>query len=165
MSTISSQLLVSSSSLTDDIYKQFVKRNATEKELVLIGRISVFTVAVVAAFLALDRNSTVLSLVSNAWAGFGAAFGPLIIASLYWRKMTRNAAIAGMLSGAITVLAWIYAPITIGGQALNSWMYEIVPGFLVSSLVIYLVSYLKPESSNTVLTQFDDVNQELSHNG
>lgn len=161
MSTISSQLLVSSSSLTDDFYKTFVKRDATDKELVLIGRLSVLAVAVIAGLLALDKNSSILSLVSNAWAGFGAAFGPLVIFSLYWRKMTKNAAIAGMISGAATVLIWIYAPITIDGQSLSSVMYEIVPGFIVSSLVIYVVSALKPESEDEVLNQFDEVEKEL----
>lgn len=161
MSTISSQLLVSSSSLTDDFYKTFVKRDATDKELVLIGRLSVLAVAVVAGLLALDKNSSILSLVSNAWAGFGAAFGPLVIFSLYWRKMTKNAAIAGMVSGAATVLIWIYAPITINGQSLSSVMYEIVPGFIVSSFVIYIVSTLKPETAPDVLNQFDEVEQEI----
>lgn len=161
MSTISSQLLVSSSSLTDDFYKTFVKRDATDKELVLIGRLSVLAVAVIAGLLAIDKNSSILSLVSNAWAGFGAAFGPLVIFSLYWRKMTKNAAIAGMISGAATVLIWIYAPISINGESLSSMMYEIVPGFIVSSLVIYIVSVLKPESEEEVLSQFDEVEKEL----
>ena len=162
MSTISSQLLVSSSSLTDDFYKTFVKRNATDKELVLIGRLSVLSVAVIASLLAFDRDSSILSLVSNAWAGFGAAFGPLIIFSLYWRKMTKLAAMLGMLSGATTVLIWIYLPLKINGQSLSSIMYEIVPGFIVSSLVIILVSILKPESNDEVLTQFDDVTEQVS---
>jgi SSS family solute:Na+ symporter/sodium/proline symporter len=161
MSTISSQLLVSSSSLTDDFYKTFVKRDATDKELVLIGRLSVLAVAVIAGLLAIDKNSSILSLVSNAWAGFGAAFGPLVIFSLYWRKMTKNAAIAGMISGAATVLIWIYAPININGESLSSMMYEIVPGFIVSSLVIYIVSTLQPETAPDVLNQFDEVEQEL----
>ncbi len=162
MSTISSQLLVSSSSLTDDFYKTFVKRNATDKELVLIGRLSVLSVAVIASLLAFDRDSSILSLVSNAWAGFGAAFGPLIIFSLYWRKMTKLAAMLGMLSGAITVLIWIYLPLKINGQSLSSIMYEIVPGFIVSSFVIILVSMLKPESNDEVLTQFDDVTEQVN---
>ncbi|HCM47045.1 MAG TPA: sodium/proline symporter PutP, partial [Colwellia sp.] len=131
MSTISSQLLVTSSSLTGDFYQAFLHRDASEKQLVLVGRISVFVVALVAIYLAYDRDSSILSLVSNAWAGFGAAFGPVIIGCLYWKDMTRNGALAGMLSGAITVLIWIYAPITIGGQALSAVMYEIVPGFIV----------------------------------
>ncbi len=160
MSTISSQLLVSSSSLTDDFYKTFVKRDASDKELVLVGRLSVLTVAVIACLLAFDRNSSILSLVSNAWAGFGAAFGPLVIFSLYWRKMTRLAAMLGMISGALTVLIWIYAPIEINGKSLSATMYEIVPGFIVSSLVILIVSILKPETQELVLEQFDKVGEQ-----
>ena len=161
MSTISSQLLVSSSSLTDDFYKTFVKRDASDKELVFIGRLSVFLVAVIAGVLALDRDSTVLSLVSNAWAGFGAAFGPLVIFSLYWRQMTQKAAMAGMIVGAATVLIWIYAPISVDGESLSSVMYEIVPGFILSSLAIILVSKLWPEQNEQVLQQFDLVKQQF----
>lgn len=162
MSTISSQLLVSSSSLTDDFYKTFVKRNASDKELVLIGRLSVLSVAIVASLLAFDRNSSILSLVSNAWAGFGAAFGPLVIFSLYWRKMTKQAAMLGMISGALTVLIWIYSPLQINGENLSSVMYEIVPGFIVSSLVIVITSILKPESDSYVLNQFDEVSRQTN---
>ena len=161
MSTISSQLLVSSSSLTDDFYKTFVKRDASQKELVFVGRLSVFAVAVVAGLLALDRDSTVLSLVSNAWAGFGAAFGPLVIFSLYWKAMTKQGAMAGMLVGALTVLIWIYAPITIGGEHLSSLMYEIVPGFICSSVAIYLVSKLTAENNEPVIEQFAEMKQAM----
>lgn len=161
MSTISSQLLVSSSSLTDDFYKTFLNRDASDKELVLVGRISVFMVAVVAGLLALDRNSSVLSLVSNAWAGFGAAFGPLVIFSLYWKKMTKQAALAGMVVGAVTVLIWIYAPLTIDGKSLSSWIYEIVPGFICSSIAIYVVTIMNPQEEQEVLELFDQVEQEF----
>lgn len=157
MSTISSQLLVTSSSLTGDFYQAFLHRDASEKQLVLVGRISVFVVALVAIYLAYDRDSSILSLVSNAWAGFGAAFGPVIIGCLYWKDMTRNGALAGMLSGAITVLIWIYAPITIGGQALSAVMYEIVPGFIVCSLAIYLVSKLSPKVEESISIKFDEM--------
>ncbi|PCI63479.1 MAG: sodium/proline symporter PutP [Gammaproteobacteria bacterium] len=155
MSTISSQLLVTSSSLTEDFYKTFLHRDASDKQQVLVGRISVFLVALVAIYLAYDRNSSILSLVSNAWAGFGAAFGPVVIGSLYWKKMTRNGALAGMLTGAITVLLWIYVPITINGQSLSSVMYEIVPGFILCSLVIYVVSNMAPQDDVKVLAKHD----------
>jgi sodium/proline symporter len=157
MSTISSQLLVTSSSLTGDFYKAFLHRDASEKQLVLVGRISVFLVALVAIYLAYDRDSSILSLVSNAWAGFGAAFGPVVIGCLYWKGMTRNGALAGMLSGAITVLIWIYAPITIGGQALSAVMYEIVPGFIVCSLAIYIASKLSPNVEESICIKFDEM--------
>jgi sodium/proline symporter len=157
MSTISSQLLVTSSSLTGDFYQAFLHRDASEKQLVLVGRISVFVVALVAIYLAYDRDSSILSLVSNAWAGFGAAFGPVIIGCLYWKDMTRNGALAGILSGAITVLIWIYAPITIDGQALSAVMYEIVPGFIVCSLAIYIVSKLSPKVEESICIKFDEM--------
>ena len=160
MSTISSQLLVTSSSLTEDFYKTFLHRDASDKQQVLVGRISVFLVALVAIYLAYDRNSSILSLVSNAWAGFGAAFGPVVIGSLYWKKMTRNGALAGMVTGAVTVLLWIYLPITINGHSLSSVMYEIVPGFILCSLVIFVVSNIAPQDDAEILAKHDEM---LSH--
>jgi len=157
MSTISSQLLVTSSSLTEDFYKTFLHKDATDKQQVLVGRFSVFLVALVAIYLAYDRNSTILTLVSNAWAGFGAAFGPVIIGSLYWKKMTRNGALAGMITGAATVLLWIYLPFTINGQSLSSLMYEIVPGFVLCSMVIYIVSNMSPQNDSAILAKHDEM--------
>jgi SSS family solute:Na+ symporter/sodium/proline symporter len=142
MSTISSQLLVSSSSLTEDFYKTFVRRAASQRELVMIGRLSVLAVSVVAVLLALDRSASILSLVSNAWAGFGAAFGPLILLSLFWKRLTRQGALAGMITGAVTVLLWIYAPIEIDGVRLPALLYEIVPGFLLGGMATIGVSIL-----------------------
>lgn len=162
MSTISSQLLVSSSSLTDDFYKTFVNREASDKELVMVGRLSVLVVSIVAGLLALDRDSSVLDLVSNAWAGFGAAFGPLIIFSLFWKKMTKQAATAGMIVGAVTVLLWIYVPFTIDGKSLSSWIYEIVPGFICSSIAIYVVTIMNPQEEQEVLELFDEVEREFN---
>lgn len=140
MSTISSQLLVSSSSLTEDFYKNFLRKEATQTELVTVGRLSVLGVSIVATLLALDSNSSILNLVSNAWAGFGAAFGPVILLSLYWAGLTRNGALASMVSGALTVLIWIYGPFTIGGEPLYAFIYEIIPGFFIASAVAVLVS-------------------------
>ena len=157
MSTISSQLLVTSSSLTEDLYKTFLHKDASDKQQVLVGRISVAVVALVAIYLAYDRDSSILSLVSNAWAGFGAAFGPVIIGSLYWKKMTRNGALSGMITGAATVLLWIYAPISIDGESLSSVMYEIIPGFILCSLVIYLVSTMSPQSDAAILAKHDEM--------
>ncbi len=162
MSTISSQLLVTSSSLTGDFYQAFLNRDASEKQLVLVGRISVFLVALVATFLAYDRDSSILSLVSNAWAGFGAAFGPVVIGSLYWKPMTRNAALAGMITGATTVLFWIYTPIMLNGQSLSSVMYEIVPGFILCSLVIFVVSKVSPNKDPELASKFDEMLKQHS---
>jgi SSS family solute:Na+ symporter len=161
MSTISSQLLVTSSSLTGDFYQAFLRKEASQKELVTAGRVSVALVALVAIYLAYDRNSTILDLVSNAWAGFGAAFGPLVLISLVWKRMTKLSAILGMLSGAITVLIWIYAPISINGQVLSQWIYEIVPGFLVSSFTIIIVSLLGKQDDKLVADTFDRVQDTL----
>jgi len=157
MSTISSQLLVTSSSLTGDFYQTFLNKDASDKQLVRVGRISVFMVALVAVFLAYDRDSSILSLVSNAWAGFGAAFGPVVILSLYWKKMTRNGALAGMLIGAATVLFWIYAPLTIQGQALGSYIYEIVPGFILCTIAIIVVSRLSGDVDDSISGTFEQV--------
>jgi SSS family solute:Na+ symporter len=161
MSTISSQLLVTSSSLTGDFYQAFLRKDASQKELVLAGRISVALVALLAIYLAYDRNSTILSLVSNAWAGFGAAFGPVILFSLCWKRMTRVAAISGMLVGAITVLVWIYAPISINDQSLSNWMYEIVPGFIACSLTIFIGSILGKQPNEDIKTTFENVEKSL----
>jgi len=157
MSTISSQLLVTSSSLTNDFYQLFCNKNASDKQLVFIGRVSVCCVAVLAIFLARDPNSSILDIVSNAWAGFGAAFGPVVILSLYWKKMTKNGALAGIISGALTVLLWIYLPITINGASLSSVIYEIVPGFIICMLTVYVVSLLTYKPSTEIEKIFDNV--------
>lgn len=161
MSTISSQLLVSSSSLTEDVYKVFIKPTASEKELVMVGRISVAAVSILAIYLAHDRNSTILSLVSNAWAGFGAAFGPLVLFSLFWRRMNFTGALAGMVAGTATVLIWIYAPFTIAGQTPSAFIYEIVPGFVVASVAIVVASLLTAPPSNTIEQKFTEMNRSL----
>lgn len=147
MSTISSQLLVTSSSLTRDIYLTFVNKSASEKLQVLSGRICVVVVAVVASALAFGENETILSLVSKAWAGFGAAFGPLIIISLLWKKMTRDAAIAGIITGTLVILVCIYVPINEQGGKISDLIYEIIPGFLASAAVIVGVSLLRPNKN------------------
>jgi|TARA_B100000929_G_scaffold72495_1_gene55889 SSS family solute:Na+ symporter/sodium/proline symporter len=161
MSTISSQLLVCSSSLTEDFYKIYLNRSASQKELVLVGRISVILVALFAIYLAYDRDSSILDLVSNAWAGFGAAFGPLVLISLYWKRMNLQGAISGMVVGAATVLFWIYAPITIDGQALSAIIYEIVPGFILSTIAIVVVSLMTAEPKKEITDLFDEVESSL----
>jgi sodium/proline symporter len=155
MSTISSQLLVSSSSLTEDFYKTFVRRSASQKELVLVGRLSVLAVSIFAIGLAFDRSASILSLVSNAWAGFGAAFGPIILLSLFWRRFNRDGALAGMVTGTIAVLFWIYAPIEIGGKNLAGHIYEIVPGFLLSTIAAVSVTLLTSQPSDAIAKRHD----------
>ena len=108
-----------------------------------------------------------LGLVSNAWAGFGAAFGPLVILSLTWKRMTRNGALAGMIVGAVTVLVWIYAPVLADGQTLSqgSGVYEIVPGFILSWLAIWLVSMMGKPPSEDIQSTFEAVRQALHRKG
>ncbi|MEZ5694422.1 MAG: sodium/proline symporter PutP [Altererythrobacter sp.] len=135
MSTISSQLLVASSSLTEDFYRLFLRKEASEREAVNIGRISVLLVALAALAIASDPESEVLGLVSNAWAGFGAAFGPLIILALTWPRMTGAGALAGLVTGAGTVMAWIAT-----GAGAATGVYEIIPGFVAAWVAIVVVS-------------------------
>lgn len=141
MSTISAQLLVSSSSLTEDFYRLFLRRDASEREAVNIGRLSVALVAAAALVIAADPESEVLGLVANAWAGFGAAFGPLILLALTWNRMTGAGAVAGLVTGAGVVAGWIalgWNKAFLGGPGL----YEIVPGFFAALLAIVVVSLL-----------------------
>lgn len=165
MSTISSQLLVSSSSLTEDFYKTFVHRSASQKELVFVGRLSVLAVSIIAVVLAFDRSASILSLVSNAWAGFGAAFGPIILLSLFWRRLTRSGALAGMITGAITVLVWIYAPLTINGLSLSNYLYEIVPGFAFSTFAAVTVSVLGERPLRAISRRHDRITLTMAGRG
>ena len=161
MSTISSQLLVVSSSLTRDVYKLFLDREATEARQVLVGRISVVVVALVAIMLAGDSNSSVLQLVSHAWAGFGAAFGPLVILSLMWKRMNRNGALAGMIVGALTVIIWVYGGFEIGGQPANDAIYSILPGFALSFITTIVVSLMTAPPPAYIVEKFEEMERGL----
>jgi SSS family solute:Na+ symporter/sodium/proline symporter len=161
MSTISSQLLVTSSALTQDFYKTFFNKTASDSHLVMMGRLSVLLVAIVAVVIALDRSSSILSLVSNAWAGFGAAFGPVVLFSLYWPRMTRQGALAGMVVGAATVLFWIYSPISVNGTPLNDLLYAMVPGVAMSAIAIVIGSMLSAKPAEELLAQFAQMQREL----
>lgn len=160
MSTISSQLLVTSSSLVNDIYEVVLRKNAPQTELVLASRLAVLLVAIVAIFLALGENKSILSLVSNAWAGFGAAFGPIILLSLYRQDISKTAALAGILSGTITILIWMNIPYG-DGQTLSSWMFELVPGFMISTVTILVVTKLYPNQAPEVAIHFTKMHQQL----
>ncbi len=153
MSTVDSQLLVSSSVISEDFYRVFVRPQASEKELLMVSRGAVIAIALLAMVIASDRESRVLDLVSYAWAGFGAAFGPVIVFSLFWRKMTAASAIAGMIVGAITVVVWS----NLKGGLFD--LYEIVPGFALASLVIVIITLLKPATDEQALNTFEEVEQ------
>lgn len=151
MSTADSQLLVTASSITEDFYKVLFRKDASEKELVLIGRLAVIVVAIVAYILALDENSSILSIVAYAWAGFGATFGPCIILSLFWKRMTKNGALLGMIVGGITVIVWK----GLSGGIFD--VYEIVPGFIFSIITIIVVSLLGKEPNDEIKKEFEEV--------
>lgn len=161
MSTISSQLLVTSSALTEDFYKTFFRREATDKELVLIGRLSVLLVAIIAILLSYTPNDTILDLVGQAWAGFGAAFGPVVLLSLYWKRMNRWGALAGMIVGALTVLIWIYGPFEINGVPTTKFLYEMIPGFFLSALAVIIVSYLTNFPRKKVRETFTEMEETM----
>ena len=166
MSTISSQLLVTSSSLTEDFYKLFRGEEAAkehQKEFVLVGRLSVIIVAIISIWIAWSPNDTILNLVGNAWAGFGAAFGPLVLFSLYWKGLSRTGAISGMLSGAIVVILWIAFVKPLGETNDFFNLYEIVPGFLASLIVTFIVSKLTKKPQIDVATDLADVRRILKN--
>ncbi|MFZ0475211.1 MAG: sodium/proline symporter PutP [Halobacillus sp.] len=150
MSTIDSQLLVSSSALAEDFYKALFRPNATERELVWVGRVAVAGIALIAVLIAGNPDSSVLDLVSYAWAGFGAAFGPIIILSLFWKGITRNGALAGIIVGAVTVVVW--------GDFLSGGifdLYEIVPGFILNLIVAIAVS-AAGDPPKEIIEEFDE---------
>ncbi|GGX59358.1 sodium/proline symporter PutP [Saccharospirillum salsuginis] len=152
MSTADSQLLVSSSALTEDFYKSIFNKDADPNSLMKIGRIAVVVIAVVAWFLALNPESSVLGLVSYAWAGFGAAFGPAVILSLYWPRMNRFGCLAGIVVGGLTVVIWKQ----LSGGIFD--VYEIVPGFLLATLAITVVSVMSSVPSREMELKFQEVN-------
>ncbi len=155
MSTADSQLLVSSSALAEDFYKQVFKTEASSEEIVRVGRLAVIILSIIALILALTPDSSVLGLVSYAWAGFGAAFGPALVLSLYWSRMNRNGALAGILVGGVTIVIW--------KQLSGGWfdVYEIVPGIILSSIAIVAVSLLTGEPEQVVKSQHKEFEKQL----
>ncbi|MBQ1621611.1 MAG: sodium/proline symporter PutP, partial [Selenomonas sp.] len=149
MSTASSQLLVAASAFAQDFYRTLIHKDAEQSELVWISRASVLVIASLAVFLGFNPNSFILDMVSYAWAGFGAAFGPAILMSLFWKRTTRNGVIAGIIVGGVTVLVW--------KQFALFGLYEIVPGFLFSLLAIYGISLLGEPPAQDIQETFDAV--------
>ena len=149
MSTMSSQLLVVSTSLIEDLWKIFSKKSPSQGLLINLSRTAVVAVAVVAALLAINPSDSILGLVGFAWAGFGAAFGPLVLLSLYWKRLNATGAIAGMVVGALTTIIWGNIP------ALTETLYEIVPGFALSLIVTVVVSLATKQPPKEVQDEFD----------
>ena len=151
MSTLSSQLLVAASSFAEDIYRSFYKPQATDKELMFVSRAMVLVLAVIAIFLSF-RGGKILDLVGYAWSGFGAAFGPVILFSLFWKKMTRNAAVAGVVAGGLMVVIW---PFT------GSTLFDIIPGFVAGCIAIYVTTLLGKPVDPKVVEVFEKVQREV----
>jgi sodium/proline symporter len=156
MSTVSSQLIVTSSALVEDLYKMVVRKDAKDKELVFLGRMAVLIVSIVAAALAFKQNNTILNLVAYAWAGFGASFGPTILLSLFWKKMTNWGALFGMIVGAVTVIVW-------KNVGLGDTLYEIVPGFVFNLVVSVVVSYMTYRKNHEIEEDFQESVKLLKH--
>ena len=156
MSTASAQLLVTASAVSKDLYNSFFHKNASQKQLLLVSRITVLIVSICSLILASDPDSYIFSIVSYAWAGFGACFGPTILLSLYWKRMTLKGAYAGIISGGITVLIW---------KQFNWFgIYELVPGFIISILAIIIFSLADSEPSKEIYEHFEQAVKLSNHN-
>jgi sodium/proline symporter len=150
MSTIDSQLLVSSSALTEDFYQKAIKREASEKEIIFVGRLCVVIISVVALVLALRPSDTILGIVAYAWGGFGAAFGPLVLFGLFSRKTNWQSALAGMVVGTVVLVVW--KQVGLSGQ-----MYEIVPGFAANCLTIIVLNIFIGQKDGKVLKEYSQM--------
>ena len=167
MSTADSQLLVASSSFTSDIYKPLIRKKASEKETLWIGRIVVLIIAVIAFFIASSKGNgaqAIMNLVSNAWAGFGSAFGAVVLLSVFWRRFTYKGALAGVIAGAVTDIIWlVFFTTTLDGMLgegvstclVNTGVYELIPGFAVSMLFSVVVTLLDKAPAKEITDIFD----------
>ena len=154
MSTSDSQLLAASSSVSQNLIKDFAGIKVSQRTEMILARLTVVVISVIAAFLAQNPDSSVFRIVSFAWAGFGAAFGPLILTSLYWKRTNFYGALAGLVSGGAMVFIWKFLVRPLGG----AWdIYELLPAFIVSFAVIVIVSLLTPEPSEEIQKEFDAV--------
>ena len=154
MSTADSQLLAAASSVSQDLMQDFFHVKLTEKTTMVVARITVLVIAIISIFLAWDPNSSVFRVVSFAWAGFGAAFGPVMLFALFWKRSNKWGALAGMVSGGIMVFVWKYLVAPIGG----AWsIYELLPAFLVACVAIVVVSLLTPAPEKAIVDEFEAV--------
>ena len=158
MSTADSQLLVSASSVAEDIYKGLIKKDAEDKKVLMVSKLTVIVIAIIAYLIALNPNNTIMGLVSNAWAGLGAAFGPLVLLSLFWKRTNFQGAVAGVVTGALTVIVWDYLPLVNGATIGKvTGLYSLVVGFALSVLAIVIVSLCTKAPSEEILQEFEDV--------
>lgn len=157
MSTADSQLLVTASAVSEDMYKGAINKKASEKNALLVGKVAVVVVAIVAYIIALDPNSSIMGLVSNAWAGFGAAFGPVVLLSLFWKRFNLPGAVAGMATGAGLVIVWEYIPFAGQTLAASTGLYSLVVGFALATLVAVIVTLCTKAPSKQIQDEFDKV--------
>ena len=156
ISSSDSYLLIAASAVAKNVYQGVIKKKATDKQVMLVSRITLLVIALIAIIIALDEQSVIFKVVSFAWAGFGATFGPLMLFSLFWKRVNRAGAIAGMLSGAGMVFLWKLVISKLGGIFA---IYELLPAFILSSLCIVIVSLLTAPPSKEVEDDFDAVKQ------
>lgn len=158
MSTADSQLLVTASSISEDLYKGVVKKDANDKSVLRLSRIVVIIVAVLAFCIAYNPNSSIMGLVSNAWAGFGATFGPVVLLSLFWKRSNATGAVCGMLLGGLTVIIWDYFPL-VDGQTLAAAtnLYSLLIGFFIGLIAMIIGSLVTKAPSKEICQEYDDV--------
>lgn len=158
MSTADSQLIAASSSVTQDIIVNMSKKTLSDKTRMIIARVSVILIALIAVFFARDPGSSVFRIVSFAWAGFGAAFGPVMLFGLFWKRMTKWGALAGMVSGGAMIFLWKFVIAKAGGVFA---IYELLPAFLTACIFIVVVSLLTKKPDDEITTVFDDVKASI----
>jgi len=152
ISTSDSQLLVTSSAIANDVYKGFIKKDALRKQTMWMARIAIIAITIVGALLALNPRESIFLLIPHAWSGVGAAFGPLVLFSLFWKRTTLRGTLSGMISGGLTVLIWTIWLSKLGGLF---EVYEMIPAFIVSSLFIVFVSLIDCRPSEDILSEFN----------
>ena len=156
MSTADSQLLAASSSVSHNIMHDFFGIKLSEKKAMLLARISVIVISVIAVFMSLNENSSVFRVVSFAWAGFGAAFGPVVLFALFWKRSNKWGALAGMITGGVMVFVWKYViAVKFAGTVLE--IYELLPAFILASIAIVVVSLITAEPQKEIYDEFDEV--------
>ncbi len=162
MSTADSQLLVTASAISEDMYKGTIKKDASEKSALMIGRVAVIVIAVIAFAIAIDPNSSIMGLVSDAWAGFGAAFGPVVLLALFWKRSNAAGAMAGMISGALTVIVWDYIPMISTADGLSTignatGLYSLAIGFPAALVIMVIVSLITKKPNDEIVKEFESV--------
>ena len=153
MSTADSQLLVAASSFASDLYKPMIRKDASNKEMLWVSRLVVLAIAIIAFFIASSKGKAaqaIMDLVSNAWGIFGAAFGPAVLLSLFWKRFTYKGAVAGIITGALVDMLWLWLPVAGSTLTASTGIYEIIPGFIIGAIAAVAVTLLDKKPSKEV---------------